>query len=323
MASWPWLRSWAQAFRAWSPLMVDLRSMETGDLAGYALLAFSERAEGTTVVALGHGSSRHGCLPATDPAAASALARAVASTVQAMRGVWSLDLEQLPDGDPTLHQLAHELSDAQLLPERRVPGVTFSTAVHLDDVLGTGMRRQLRRARARIAADGMEMSIAFDRGQAISLELVDEVEAVHVSRDRDTRRQSDLDRPSDREFWRQVVEATSGDWEVEIASLRLDGRLAAYVVALLDGDTYRVYDGRMCTELGPYSPGHLITAAALDRAMKDRRFAVLDWMTGVASEKLLMTNIAQRRVRLVATSASRHFSPRPPGASREPEAQPA
>jgi CelD/BcsL family acetyltransferase involved in cellulose biosynthesis len=152
------------------------------------------------------------------------------------------------------------------------------------------------------------MSIAFDRGQAISLRLIDEVEAMHVLRDRDTRRSSDLDRPSEREFWRQVLEATGDQWEVEIASLRLDDRLAAYVVGLLDGTAYRVYDGRMSTELAAYSPGRLIAAAALDRAMKDERFAVLDWMSGVAADKLLATNVTERRARLIATSASRSAS---------------
>ncbi|MEZ5249461.1 MAG: GNAT family N-acetyltransferase [Ilumatobacteraceae bacterium] len=152
-----------------------------------------------------------------------------------------------------------------------------------------------RRARAKIEQAGLDMSIAFDRGRAITTELIDEVESVHVMRDRVSRRQSDLDRPAEREFWRRVVEGGyDGQWEVEIATLRFDGQLAAYVVALLDGDVYRVYDGRMNSEWSAYSPGRLVEAAALNRALQDTRFTLLDW-SGVAAEKLLVANTAEGR----------------------------
>ncbi|MEL7156795.1 MAG: GNAT family N-acetyltransferase, partial [Actinomycetota bacterium] len=307
MGSWPWLNAWGESFQNWSPMMVDLRSAETGELVGYALLACMERAQGTAIVAMGHGSSLHTSLPARDDAAANALAQGVVSTLNDLPGAWSLELEQIHDLNATLLGLADQLEHAQVLPELRVPRVVFSTAHNVDDVLSKSMRKQIRRAKNKISAAELEMSMAFDRGQAISMELIDEVESVHVARDRDARRNSDLDRPSERAFWRRVVEAAGGDWEVEIATLRLDGNLAAYVVAILDGDTYRVYDGRMNTEWAHFSPGRLIEAAALSRAMSDPRFAVLDWMSGVAAEKLLTTNIAEGRARLVATSGSRYL----------------
>ncbi len=89
--------------------------------------------------------------------------------------------------------------------------------------------------------------------------------------------------------------------------MRLDGQLAAYVVALLDRRTYRVFDGRMDTRFADYSPGRLIEAAALDRALRDPRFTVLDWMSGVAAEKLLTANSAEGRVRLVASSGREYL----------------
>ena len=149
-----------------------------------------------------------------------------------------------------------------------------------------------------------ELKSRTDRMHAFS--GIDEVEAVHVSRDRAQRRASDLDRPAEREFWRHVV--SSSAWEVEIATLRLDGRLAAYVVALLDGNAYRVFDGRMSTDFQDYSPGRIIESAALDRALAEPRFTILDWMSGVAAEKLLVANVAEGRARLLATSGSKAFA---------------
>jgi len=305
MGRWPWLREWGAAFSDWTPMLVEVRLADSGLLTGAALLAKSQRAQGTTVVAMGHGASLFTGLSARDEPAAEALAGAIVDGLQDLPGAWSLELEQLRESDLTVTKLAGMLDHAQVLPELRVPRVAFSTASTADDVLGKNMRKQLRRARNRIERDGLDLQIGFDRGDAISTELIDDVEAVHIERDRHHRRQSDLESPAEREFWRRVIEANGGDWEIEIASLRLDGTLAAYVVSILDGDTYRVYDGRMSTAHADYSPGRLIEAATLSRAVAETRFTSLDWMSGVAAEKLLTTNIAESRVRLVATSGSR------------------
>ena len=114
-----------------------------------------------------------------------------------------------------------------------------------------------------------------------------------------------------------MCEGGKNEWEVEIAQLRLNGNLAAYVVALLDGDVYRVYDGRMSSEWQDYSPGRIIEAATLTRAIADPRFTSLDWMSGVAAENLLTTNGAEGRSRLVATSGSSYASDRSTGRGRE------
>ena len=306
MGRWAWQRNWAESFHSWKPVFIGVRAADSGALKAFALLASIERAEGTSLVAVGHGSSICSILPAHDEAASEALATAVARYLADLPGTWSLDLEQLPELDRTAHALVDRLENAQLLPELRVPRVMFSAEHRLETILSKSMRKQLRRAHKKITDAGLDMTIAFDRGRAITSELIDEVEMVHVSRDRVSRRQSDLDRPAEREFWRRVAEGSLDNlWEVEIASLRFDGELAAYVVALLDGDVYRVYDGRMNTEWQDYSPGRLVEAAALQRALLDPRFHLLDWMSGVAAEKLLAANVAEARTRLVATSGSR------------------
>ncbi len=308
MGQWPWLKNWSESFDSWSPMMVGIRSAESGQLTAAAFFATIHRGESTAIVAMGNGSSLFTALQARTEEAAVSLAQGIAAALNDIPGAWSLDLEQVRDQDPTMLHLAEMLDHAQLLPELRVPRVIFSTSHNVDDVLSKSMRKQLRRSQNKISNAGLSMTLAFDRGRAITAELIDEVEAVHVSRDRAARRNSDLDRPAEREFWRRVVEGGHNEWEVEIATLRLDGNLAAYVVALLDGETYRVYDGRMNTEYQDFSPGRLVEAAALSRAMTDPRFAVLDWMSGIAAEKLLTTNIAEGRARLVATSGSRFVS---------------
>lgn len=78
--------------------------------------------------------------------------------------------------------------------------------------------------------------------------------------------------------------------------------MAAYVVSLLDGDAYRVFDGRLAPAWSRFSPGRLLEAATLERALLDPRSCELDWMNGCASEKLLAANAADRTEHLVAAS---------------------
>ena len=73
MGTWPWLANWAEAFGNWEPLMVEVRSAQTRQLMAYAMLAKSRRAQGTAIVAMGHGSSLYTALPSRTPEAAQAL----------------------------------------------------------------------------------------------------------------------------------------------------------------------------------------------------------------------------------------------------------
>ncbi|MBI1844703.1 MAG: GNAT family N-acetyltransferase, partial [Actinobacteria bacterium] len=90
--------------------------------------------------------------------------------------------------------------------------------------------------------------------------------------------------------------------KVEIATLRLNGELAAYVVGLVDDRSWRVFDGHMVSRFSAYSPGRLLEAAVVDRVVADESFAELDWMTGVAAEKLLCSTGSEDRMRLIAFS---------------------
>jgi hypothetical protein len=82
--------------------------------------------------------------------------------------------------------------------------------------------------------------------------------------------------------------------ELEVATLRLDGHLAAYVVALADSPAYRVFDGRFAPKWRPYSPGRRLEVAVMEHARR-RSFPELDWMSSVAPEKLVASTQADPR----------------------------
>ena len=121
-------------------------------------------------------------------------------------------------------------------------------------------------------------------------------------RDHVSGRESDLDDPAARELWHRLITAHVDAGLVEISSVMIDGEVAGYVVGILDGNSYRVFDGHFETEYSRYSPGRLVEAAVLERAMLDPRFTELDWMAGVAAEKILVSNRNEGRRRLFASA---------------------
>jgi CelD/BcsL family acetyltransferase involved in cellulose biosynthesis len=66
---------------------------------------------------------------------------------------------------------------------------------------------------------------------------------------------------------------------------RIDGALAAYVVAIVDGDTLRVYDNRVVPGFLVYSAGAIANSEILRFALSDPTLAVLDWGVGDARYK--------------------------------------
>jgi len=88
-----------------------------------------------------------------------------------------------------------------------------------------------------------------------------------------------------------------------MATLRLDGSLAAYVISFLDRSTYRVFDGRFVTQWARYSPGRLLEVETLARALGDGHFTSLDWMNSIAPDKLISANILEPTVHVIGSSA--------------------
>ena len=165
------------------------------------------------------------------------------------------------------------------------------------------MRRQLRKAENRLATDGLRAD-STSPARAGNRLLLPQLERIHVERDHAAGRASDLDVPGVRELWRQLILAhTVGD-QVEVATLSINGAIVAYVIGICDGRTYRVFDGHFDTKWARYSPGRLIEDAVLQHLISERRYDTVDWMLGVASEKILVTSGARPALVLTAASAS-------------------
>ncbi len=203
---------------------------------------------------------------------------------------WQLVLTGLRHGDDATW-LAGQLPAGRAVPAPPVPGIGFT---HDEVTFAPGIRRGLDRSGHRIRQHALTEEIGFEREPARLAKLREEVEAVHRARDHDAGRVSDLDEVAGAAFWRSVYDLHAARGELEVATLRLDGHLAAYVVALVDPPAYRVFDGRFAPPWRAYSPGRRLEAAVVDHARR-RHFQVLDWMSSVASEKLVASTWAEPR----------------------------
>ena len=213
---------------------------------------------------------------------------------------WRLTLTGLRDGEEATW-LARQLPDGRVLPAPPVPAIGFGQ----DEVpLGPGIRSGLDRSGHRIRKHALTETIRFERDPDRLAELRDEIEAVHLARDHDAGRVSDLDDGAGVAFWRSVYDGHAARGELEVATLRLDGHLAAYVVALADPPAYRVFDGRFAPKWRPYSPGRRLEVAVVEHARR-RSFPELDWMSSVAPEKLVASTRDDPRWAVTAAGDAR------------------
>ncbi|MDH4147436.1 MAG: GNAT family N-acetyltransferase, partial [Acidimicrobiia bacterium] len=297
-----WLQAWADVHDDYHPVVVLVRERGRGRIDGAALLARRETGGSAELVALGHGSAGSTRFAVRAPRAARALARAMANQLQNAETSWIANFAQLPENDLVAKLLLQHLPNAELVSELAVPRLVFGPAEDVDHFLSKNLRRQLRKAQNRLEVDGIESHLEF-RSRFDDLEhLLDEMEAVHVERDHASGRDSDLDDPHVRRQWRALVRAHGRAGMLEVATLRFDHQLAGFVIAMVDGPVYRVFDGHFDTGFARYSPGRMVETAAVARALADDRFTEVDWMSGIASEKILSSNAAEPRARLVASS---------------------
>lgn len=303
MARTRWMETWAEVYDDWTPMTVLVRERATGQVEAAALLARRQTDTGFEVVAMGHGTVACTRFPSRSERASKLLTKGIKDEL-AKLGRWTLQFQQLPEGDAVAKLLAQQLSNAEMAPDLWVPQVVFGDDPKINDFLSRNMRRQIKKAWNRLETDERSVELNVARSEYEIMELLPALEAIHVARDHDTGRDSDLDDPKVNELWKRLVLAHGASGQVEISSMLIDGEIAGFVIGIIDDDAYRVFDGHFNSEFHRYSPGRIIESAVLERAMVDARFDGLDWMAGVAAEKILTSNHNEGRMQLVASSKS-------------------
>jgi hypothetical protein len=254
------------------------------------------------------GSDDEWCVAARSNSAGIAVATMLADVIAQLEVPWRLELTGIRNGDVALEVLARRLPNAQRILGSPVPHITFEAGDESAALLRPSVRDGVRRSAGRVAKDGLREEVWFESDPRRLWALQDEIEAAHRARDHDAGRVSDIDDDVALHFWRSAYVRHARAGALELATLRFDGRLAAYVVAFVDPPAYRVFDGRFVPAWRRYSPGRRLEVAVLERVMEDERLAQLDWMSSVAPEALIGATGTRQTWTLVAGSPVQHLS---------------
>jgi hypothetical protein len=273
--------------RPWAVLARDT----AGVLVGAVLLVDhiqDPRAVLTTLA--GTDGGHRGAILTSDTTVALTLGDAVRNVLDAQSSPSTAVLGPLPAGSPVVHAFSAGLSGSTQDAAAAVPVIRRDAGTDPDDYLASGMRRSLRKAHNRLAADGRSVQTRFTNDADEILSQLSELEQVHRQRDHVHGRISDLDDAVRHRAWRQRVQNLTDLGLLELAILHIDGDLAAYTLGVVDGCAYRLLEGRFVTGWARYSPGRLLEVAVVERVLADDELTTFDWMTAVAPESLLGQN---------------------------------
>lgn len=295
-----WLEAWLHTHKTCEPLVVVV---ERGDRLVAVAPLFVRRRFGIAVVRpLGDGPSDDVRFPAADQPAAERLARGVREALDAVGRPWLLVVRHLGPGQPSVPELARALGHVLVRPGDLSPALALRAERSVRAHLAPGHRKPLERRHRRLREAHDSVVIEHLGTWPAIAACFGEVVRVCRQRELALGRPSQLDQPAFRAFLEQVVRSLSSTGEVELTTVRVDGRLAAYALCFVDGPARRLYHGRYDPRWDRYAVGHLANLAALQRALDDPRCRVFDWMRGTEDYKAPLSDHQVQLTDLIAGS---------------------
>jgi hypothetical protein len=273
--------------RPWAVLARDAEGMLVGAVL---LLDHIQDPRAVLTTLAGTDGGHRGAILTNDTTVALTLGDAVRNAMDAQSSPSTAVLGPLPAGSAVVHAFSAGLSGSTEDAAAAVPVIRRDAGTYPDDFLASGMRRSLRKAANRLASDGRSARTRFTNDAEEIISQLAELEQVHRQRDHVHGRISDLDDAVRHGAWRRRVQNLTDLGLLELAILDIDGELAAYTLGVVDGNAYRLLEGRFVTDWARYSPGRLLEIAVVERVLADEALTTFDWMTAVAPESLLGQN---------------------------------
>jgi hypothetical protein len=283
----PWIRAQLDSQPEAGPWAVGIRTTD-GELVAATVL-LDDRG-GTSLA--GGGGGHRGAVIAVNADVAADLGRIVGA--EADRRGHETVTATLQDDHLTRAFAAAAGVDVASVPG--IPALAFDHGRDIAGYLSHGMLRTLRKARNRFGADDRKAEVVLTRRDEEIVVSLPALERIYRDRDQHHGSASLVD-GSEVTAWRARIRRLREHRCLELATLTVDGDLAAYVLGIVDGPWYRVLDGRMDGAFARYAPGRVLEAAVLERALAGGTTGV-DWMTSVAPETLLAATTVQPVVTL-------------------------
>jgi hypothetical protein len=283
-ARWPWTSvSVLDPTAGYTPWLVGL--MAGDELVGAALMLDDDSGSIRRTTLAGTEGGHRGAMLAANELAAVRLGEALGESLMAQRREFSVG--PLP---PTLavDALVENLPVGLIIDDVAIPVVRSGDGSGA--AMSRGTTRTLRKAHNRMTADGVRSEIVVTDDRHVISGMLPLLESISRDRDYAGGRSSPLDDIGERRRWERRVRGLAAEGTMRLATLLLDGELAAYLFGIVDGMTYRVLEGRYVASWARYAPGRVLEAAVLTDVMSTPHFQTFDWMTTIAPESLLATN---------------------------------
>jgi CelD/BcsL family acetyltransferase involved in cellulose biosynthesis len=300
-ARYPWLQTWADHYTEYD-LLVVVVAAPGGELRAAGPLAVRRGRGVYRVVPIGDGPSDAIRLPALEPSDAQLLASGIAQALHDLRRPWLLLARNLEPTDLAVDALAAELRWSTVRPGDVSPRLAFQDGRSLRAHVSRNHHQQVRRMHNRLLKDGHQPEIAQLRTPEQLADVWPEVERLCRTRDLQLRGSSGLDDPCFGPFFRSVVATLAARGEVRLTTVRLQGRLASYVLAFQDGRVRRMWNCRVDPALLEYGVGRIGNDEALKDALADPLCDSYDWMRGEEPYKASMSDHRHQAVDLTAAS---------------------
>jgi hypothetical protein len=283
-ARWPWTSvSVLDPAGLFTPWLVAL--MAGDELVAAALMLDDDSGSiRRTSLAGTEGGHRGTMLAASEPAAVR-LGEALGEALMVQRCEFSVGPVRRTEA---VEALIENLPVGLLIDDVAIPVVRSGEANGA--AMSRGTTRTLRKAHNRMTADDVRSEIVVTDDRHVISGMLPLLESISRDRDYAGGRTSPLDDIGERRRWERRARVLAAEGTLRLATLLLDGELAAYLFGIVDGMTYRVLEGRYVSSWARYAPGRVLEAAVLTDVMSTPHFQTFDWMTAIAPESLLASN---------------------------------
>lgn len=280
---WPLLESWLLYKPEVEPMGVLIWKKHTLIAAG--LLALEDRKGFCRITKIGVEGEPY-WLSARDPFSGALLGEGLVKALQSIKKPWFLHLTDLPGTDPVIDAICARLELSQISAFSYSPQLWFDRECGLNRYLSLNTRSAVAKAKNRIKRDGLVLDMRWSSEVSEIENAMDEIVQVHRDRNRLKHGRAILDDPREAVFFRDTVLTQARAKKIRLLTLRLNGSLAAFAIAVLDRDMLWIYANLVSPNWLRYSAGTILNAEVVRAAYGDSSIKGVNWGAGLQRYKM-------------------------------------
>ncbi len=277
--------AWARARpdRALRVVLVE----RDGVLVAGAAVTVRHTASGRVLIDKAGSSGEPFRLLHRDASAGNALATTLLDACRGEDRRWSLRIEDLPELDEVATRLL-QVTAARAVSHRVTPTpvLDVTSGRPVDQVLSRNVRSAVNRARNVARREGREVTMTWHEDPHEVESMLPELIDLHIRRNEQLRGTALLSERVEREIWVDTLRGHADAGVLRLLVARVDGRLAAFAVGLLDHRRLWVWSNYVAPEWRRLSAGTLANAEVVRAAHADPGIDVVDWGAGVQRYKM-------------------------------------